>query len=134
MLFRSPDRVLPVRTAFRNMLAIVISLGYTVMGKGNWKGVFGMAKENMTLQMEPELKEQASALFDSLGLDLSTATGLFYRQALRCNGLPFEVSLNPPNAVTIAAMKEAEEMAENPMAYQRYHSFSELLREVEADA
>ena len=48
------------------------------------KGVFNMAsKSNMTLRIEPELKEQAAALFKSLGLDLSTATGIFYRQALR---------------------------------------------------
>ena len=38
-------------------------------------------KENMTLRMEPELKAQAAALFKSLGMDLSTATGIFYRQA-----------------------------------------------------
>ena len=48
-------------------------------------------KGNMTLRIEPELKEQAAALFKSLGMDLSTATGIFYRQALRYHGLPFEV-------------------------------------------
>lgn len=66
-------------------------------------------KTNMTLRMEPELKAQASALFQSLGLDLSTATGLFYRQALRCHGLPFDVRLNEPNETTYAAMAEAED-------------------------
>lgn len=65
-------------------------------------------KENMTLRMEPDLKAQASELFKSLGLDLSTATGIFYRQALRCHGLPFEVKLDEPNAVTYAAMEAAE--------------------------
>ena len=51
-----------------------------------------MAKENMTIRMEPELKAQAAALFKSLGYGFwSTATGIFYRQALRCHGLPFEV-------------------------------------------
>ena len=50
-----------------------------------------MAKGNMTIRMEPELKAQAAALFKTLGMDLSTATGIFYRQALRCHGLPFEV-------------------------------------------
>ena len=34
-----------------------------------------MAKGNMTIRMEPELKAQAAALFKSLGMDLSTATG-----------------------------------------------------------
>lgn len=67
-----------------------------------------MAKGNMTLRMEPELKEQASLLFKSLGMDLSTATGIFYRQALRCHGLPFEVKLDEPNETTYAAMAAAE--------------------------
>ena len=58
--------------------------------------------------MEPELKAQAAALFKSLGMDLSTATGIFYRQALRCHGLPFEVKVDEPNAVTYAAMEAAE--------------------------
>ena len=31
------------------------------------------SKSNMTLRIEPELKEQAAALFKSLGLDLSGA-------------------------------------------------------------
>ena len=38
-------------------------------------------KGNMTLRIEPELKRQASELFNALGMDLSTATGIFYRQA-----------------------------------------------------
>ena len=32
-------------------------------------------KGNMTLRIEPELKKQAADLFQSLGMDLSTATG-----------------------------------------------------------
>ena len=59
-----------------------------------------MAKGNMTIRMEPELKAQAAALFKTLGMDLSTATGIFYRQALRCHGLPFEVKVDEPNATT----------------------------------
>ena len=56
-------------------------------------------KCNMTLRIEPELKNQAAALFKDLGLDLSTATGIFYRQALRCHGLPFEVKIDEPDEV-----------------------------------
>ena len=67
-----------------------------------------MRKSNLTIRIEPELKEEASALFKSLGLDLSTATGIFYRQALRCHGLPFEVKLDEPNELTYKAMDDAE--------------------------
>lgn len=67
-----------------------------------------MAKENMTIRMEPKLKNEAAALFKSLGLDLSTATGIFFRQALRCHGLPFEVKIDEPNDVTYKAIEKAE--------------------------
>ena len=60
------------------------------------EGLYMANKVNLTLRIEPELRDQASELFQALGLDLSTATGLFYRQALRCNGLPFEVKLDGP--------------------------------------
>ena len=64
-------------------------------------------KVNLTLRMEPELRDQASELFQALGLDLSTATGLFYRQALRCHGLPFEVKLDGP-VQTMEQLTEAD--------------------------
>ena len=65
-------------------------------------------KRNMTLRIDPELKEHAAALFNSLGLDLSTATGIFFRQALRCHGLPFEVKVDDPNETTYRALESAE--------------------------
>ena len=66
-------------------------------------------KVNMTLRMEPELKLEASELFKALGMDLSTATGIFYRQALRCHGLPFEVKIDEPNEITYKAIEDAEQ-------------------------
>ena len=68
-----------------------------------------MRKSNLTIRIEPNLKKEASDLFQSLGLDLSTATGMFYIQALRCHGLPFSVVADgEPNRKTYMAMKDAE--------------------------
>ena len=67
-----------------------------------------MAKGNLTLRMDRELKAQASELCKAFGLDLSTATGIFYRQALRCHGLPFEVKTDEPNEATYKAMESAK--------------------------
>lgn len=66
------------------------------------------SKDSLTLHVEPELQAQAAALFNALGMDISTATGVFYRQALRCHGLPFAVRLDEPNETTYAAMEAAE--------------------------
>lgn len=86
-------------------------------------------KSNLTLRMEPELKAQAAALFKALGMDLSTATGIFYRQALRCHGLPFEVKLDEPNETTYAALADAEKDDE---MYGPFDSVAELMEALNA--
>lgn len=88
-------------------------------------------KGNMTLRVEPELKEQAAALFKSLGMDLSTATGIFYRQALRYHGLPFDVRIDEPNEETYAAMEEAEQMLRDSNT-KRFSSVEDLFAELDA--
>ena len=93
-----------------------------------------MAKVSTSISIDADVKAQAQALFADFGLDLSTAINIFLRQSIRENCIPFTIQREVPNADTVAAMKEAEEMAKNPSAYKRYSSFADLLREVEADA
>lgn len=88
-----------------------------------------MAKENMTLRVEPELKAQAAALFKSLGMDLSTATGIFYRQALRCHGIPFEIKTEEPNELTYAAIASAENDED---MFGPFNSVSDLMEALNA--
>lgn len=92
-----------------------------------------MAKISTSISIDAETKAQAQELFADLGLDLSTAINMFLRQAIRENGIPFSIHREVPNAETIAAMKEAEEMAKNPAAYKRYSTFSALPKEIETD-
>lgn len=86
-------------------------------------------KANLTLRMEPELRSQAAALFKELGMDLSTATGIFYRQALRCRGLPFELKLDEPNETTYQAMEQAEKGED---IYGPFDSVSALMEALDA--
>lgn len=89
-----------------------------------------MAKKgNMTLRIEPELKTHAAALFKALGMDLSTATGIFYRQALRCHGLPFDLKIDEPNEVTYAAMEAA---IKGEDVYGPFESVSSLMEALNA--
>lgn len=57
-----------------------------------------MAKVSTSISLEADVKEKAVVLLNELGLDLSTAVGMFLRQTIRENGIPFEVSLNIRNA------------------------------------
>ena len=68
---------------------------------------------NVSIRMDTGLKRQAEDLFSDLGLNMTTALTMFLRQAVRSQGIPFEIS-RIPNAETIAAMEEAERIARDP--------------------
>ena len=97
------------------------------------KGVDLMAKVSTNISIDAETKAKAQELFADLGIDLSTAINIFLRQAIRENAIPFSIQRDIPNADTIAAMKEAEEMKRNPEKYKRYSSFSEALEDIVSD-
>ena len=69
---------------------------------------------NISIRMDSDLKAQADILFNELGMNISTAFNIFVRQSLRDGKIPFEISLNRPNAETLAAMREAEMIAKDP--------------------
>lgn len=65
-----------------------------------------MGKTAMThARLTPEVKKKAEAILKELGISISTAYEMFYRQVIAHNGLPFDVQI--PNAETVQAMREA---------------------------
>ena len=60
--------------------------------------------EMIRARMEPELKEEAEAIFDALCLSPTEAITLFYRQVAMHRGLPFE--LRVPNAETRKVLRD----------------------------
>jgi len=88
-----------------------------------------MANTSMTIRTDKEVKQQASKIFSALGMDMTTAVNVFLRQAIRHNGIPFEIKADIPNAETIAAIKEAEEMIKNGTG-RKFNSVEELFEEL----
>lgn len=88
-----------------------------------------MGTVNITFRVDDELKKQADALFSDLGMSLSTAFNIFLRQSVREQQLPFLVSKNVPNAVTLAAMDAAEN--EEDM-YGPFDNVSDLMEALDA--
>ena len=94
------------------------------------KGVKLMAnKENMTLRIDHDIKVQATKLFKSLGLDMSTATGIFYRQALQHHGLPFDVRIEEPNIEIYVVKKDATKRRD---LNGPFDSFEELMESLDS--
>lgn len=58
-----------------------------------------MAKtSNLYARIEPEVKEQAETILSALGIPVSNAINMFYKQIILQRGIPFEMKL-PVNRV-----------------------------------
>lgn len=50
---------------------------------------------NVNIRVDDSLKKEAENIFADLGLSMSTATNVFYKQVVRCGGIPFELRIDP---------------------------------------
>ena len=92
-----------------------------------------MATTSITIRMDESLKKQAENLFEDMGMNMTTAFTVFTKAAVRQGKIPFEVAGSRiPNADTIAAMKEADQIAQDP-SRKGYASAKELFSELRAE-
>ena len=49
----------------------------------------------VNIRIDDELKNRADVLFDELGMNMTTAFTMFVKAAIRQNGIPFELSIDP---------------------------------------
>ena len=82
---------------------------------------------NLCIRIDPELKDQADALFSDLGMSLTTAITVFFRQAVRENRIPFTVTRDRPTRETAAAMRAALGISQDPNS-RGFQNTEELLR------
>ena len=73
-----------------------------------------MATTPTQIRIDADIKQQASALFSHLGLDMSSAVNLFLHQCVLRGGLPFTVELPQYSQQTLDAMAEARSISRNP--------------------
>ena len=86
---------------------------------------------NISIRMDSELKAAAEALYEELGMNISTAFNIFVRQSLRERGIPFRITEGTPNKETVSAMLEAERIARDP-SVKGYTSVDELFADLDA--
>jgi len=64
------------------------------------------------IRIDDTLKNQATILFDELGIDLSTAIRLFLKKSLQVGGLPFDVRLSDNTLKGISAIERMRNQSE----------------------
>jgi DNA-damage-inducible protein J len=75
-------------------------------------------------RQEPEVKQKAKLILKELGIPMTSAHRLFYRQIIAHRGLPFEARI--PNQETVDAMHDAR-LGKG----KRYESVRELFKDCE---
>lgn len=82
-------------------------------------------------RVDAKLKEQADALFTSIGLDTTAAIRLFLTQAVIQKRIPFD-SVAPENfnETTVAAMKETLAISNGTIPAKQYDSFKQAMKDL----
>ena len=65
-----------------------------------------MPTTTFNIRMDENLKKEFDGLCTDLGLTMTAAFNVFARTMVRQQRIPFEISMNVPNAETIAAIEE----------------------------
>ena len=73
---------------------------------------------NLYARIEPETKVCAESILESLGIPVSTAINMFYKQIILNNGMPFELKLPKNKNIDISKMTESQFNSEMEKAYQ----------------
>lgn len=70
-----------------------------------------MATTLVQVRIDDELKNQATAVYDALGIDLSTAVRMFLKRSVMVNGVPFNMTLPKKDYKAERALQELSNIA-----------------------
>ena len=85
-----------------------------------------MSKTSMSIRLDSEVKEQAQQVFNSLGMDMTTAINIFLRQAIQYQGLPFDVRLDESRKL----VEVLADLDQNRNMSQSFVSLSDLMEDL----
>ncbi|MCI8510840.1 MAG: type II toxin-antitoxin system RelB/DinJ family antitoxin [Lachnospiraceae bacterium] len=88
-----------------------------------------MAQTSINIRMDETLKRQFDLLCNELGLNMSTAFNIFAKTMVRQQRIPFEISLDTPNAETLAAI---DDVNHGRNLSRTFHSVAELMEDLNA--
>jgi len=92
-----------------------------------------MAQTSVNIRIDEDLKHDFDNLCSDFGLTMTAAFTVFAKAVVRQQRIPFEISTNIPNATTLAAIAEIQEMKRNPNLYKGFDSVEALFEELNND-
>ena len=70
-----------------------------------------MASSLIQIRLDEDLKAEATALYEALGIDLPTAVRMFIKRSLMVKGIPFPMTLNEQNYKAENAVQAMQELS-----------------------
>ena len=89
-----------------------------------------MGTSVMQLRVDDELKRQAAAVCENLGIDLPTALRMFMKRTVLVNGIPFSMTLPKQEPKMERAVRALQELSD---AAQRNGTADMTLAEINAE-
>ena len=75
-----------------------------------------METVNVTVRMERQMRDDAASLFSELGVSTTQAINMFLKQAVREQGIPFEVAVRPAVCHRAESLEEQSRLTASTVA------------------
>lgn len=87
----------------------------------------------ININVDSNVKKEATELFNSLGLNMSTAINLFLRKSINEGGIPFELKNPKPTRELKKALKEAKKIENGEILVKSFDNREDLKKALLSD-
>ena len=86
---------------------------------------------SMNIRIEPNLKKQVEEILTDLGMNISDAITIYFKQIVLTDSIPLQIKRPKLNKETLEAIKEADEIMKHPENYKSYNNVYEMIEEID---
>ena len=86
---------------------------------------------SMNIRIEPSLKKQVEEILTDLGMNISDAVTIYFKQIVLTDSIPLQIKRPKFNKETLEAIKEADEIMKHPENYKSYTNVYEMIEEID---
>lgn len=85
----------------------------------------------MNIRIEPNLKREVEEILSDLGMNISDAVTIYFKQIVLTDSIPLQIKRPKFNKETLAAIEEANEIMKHPDNYKSYNNVYEMIEEID---
>ena len=84
----------------------------------------------INVNVPADIKEEANHLFETLGLNMTTAINMFLRKSIDEWAIPFDVSAKKPNKELLEALQEGDDILKGKIESKGYHDIDKMFDDI----